>query len=253
MDNPIACRLASYGPHHERAWTHLPELGIRHIEVPIPAPDECATMRQRLADSGLTATSAQVRCFLAEPDIIESMTRQCETCRALGIALALAPVRAGEMAKQVAYDRLRELGDVARAYAVTIVLETHPDLLTHGWQARETIEAISHPNVRINFDPANIYFYNEGLDPVAELAVCIADVAAIHLKDSHGTYQSYDFPPLGDGIIDFPSIVALLREHRYAGPMTIELDVARDVPLDETATCLRVERSVTYLRSLGVL
>ena len=36
-------------------------------------------------------------------------------------------------------------------------METHPDLITNGQVARQTMTSINHPGVRVNFDTANVY------------------------------------------------------------------------------------------------
>jgi inosose dehydratase len=133
------------------------------------------------------------------------------------------------------------------------MLETHPNLSTNGQVSRRTMLAVGHPNVRINYDTANIYFYNEGLDTLAELNHCVDFVAGMHLKDSKGLYRTFDFPVLGQGIVDFPRVFETLRERDFRGPCTMELEVAHDVPIDEAATKARVEESVAYLRRIGAM
>ncbi len=80
----IACRLASYGNYQDRAWPHLPEIGIRNIEMPAPSPDELASVKERLAAHGLTATSLQGKTDITQPNAAESMKPQFEACAALG-------------------------------------------------------------------------------------------------------------------------------------------------------------------------
>jgi len=61
MPNLIACRLSSYAGFQDRAWTHLPELGIHHIEIHIPAPAEQKAIAAKLKDHGLHASCMQAR------------------------------------------------------------------------------------------------------------------------------------------------------------------------------------------------
>ena len=196
MSNLIACRVASYGKFEDRAWTHLPEIGIHNIEAQVPAPDELAQLKKKLADHGLTASSLQGSCDVQKPDAAEVMKPQLEACAELGAKICFLSAKAGEADRSAVYDRLRTIGDDAAGRGVTVAVETHPDLAENGTVARETMEAVNHANVRINFDTANIYFYNDGLKADTELPKVIDYVAAIHLKDTTGGFKTWNFPAL---------------------------------------------------------
>lgn len=253
MRNLIACRIASYGNYHEAAWEHLPTVGIRHLEIPAPPPEQIGEVKDRLARHGLQASSVQASFLIAENDWETAAAASLDACRALGSRLVLAIVRPGGLPREAVWPRLRDLGDAARDRGVTIMLETHPELATNGAVSRETMRAVDHANVRINYDTANIHFYNEGLDTVAELEKTAEFVAGVHLKDSRGLYRTFDFPVLGRGIVDFPRVFAILGERGFFGPYTLELEVANDVPIDETGTKKRIEESVAYLRTIGAM
>jgi sugar phosphate isomerase/epimerase len=143
------------------------------------------------------------------------------------------------------------MGDVAAGLGVTIVIETHPPLLTNGDLGRQTMEAINHPHVRINFDTANIYFYNENMTAVSELAKVIDYVASVHLKDTPGGYQEWNFPVLGTGVVDFPEIFKMLDDRGFAGPFTMELEGTQGVDFDEAGQLRYIADSVAYLRRIG--
>lgn len=55
----------------------------------------------------------------------------------------------------------------------------------------------------------------------------------VHLKDINGDCNSYpDYPPrrfraLGQGIIDFPGVMEILKKYKYEGFVTVELDFNR--------------------------
>jgi sugar phosphate isomerase/epimerase len=76
-------------------------------------------------------------------------------------------------------------------------------------------------------------------------------VAAIHLKDSKGLYESFDFPPVGQGIVDFPEVFQLLDGAGFEGPTTLEIEFLRH-PDPEGAFARTLRESVAYLKSIGV-
>lgn len=251
MPNLIACRVASYGEFAERAWTHLPEIGIRHVEIDVPADDAVDAVRRRLADHGLAASSLGGRCSIEAADAVEVMKPQLATCAALGARICFLSVHAGEADRAEVYGRLHALGAAAAAQNVTVALETHPDLMSSGDVARQTMAAVDHPNVRVNFDTANIYYYNENVTAPTELAKVLDHVGAVHLKDSRGRPHTWDFPALGAGIVDFPEVFRMLDDHGFDGPCTMELEGSEGITFDEAGRLQYVADSVAYLRRIG--
>ena len=138
-----------------------------------------------------------------------------------------------------AYARLRQVGDVAARHGLVVALETHPNLISNGDVARRTMEAVAHPSIRVNYDTANVHYYNHGVDSVAELRKVLPYVAALHLKESKGAYESFDFPPLGQGIVDFPAIFRLLDEAGFSGPTTLEIEFLDVTPTPRASSSAR--------------
>ncbi len=253
MNNLIAFRLAGYGPYQEKAWEHLPSLGIRYIEAKIPPADQIDDFRHRCNNAGLKPVCLQGRCDITAPDAVESMRPQLETCAALNAPLCLLCLKAGQTDRSLVYDRLRAIADYADIYGVTCVLETHPDLATNAQQARKTIINVNHPRIRINFDTANVYYYNHNLDMLDELQKLIDITAGIHLKDTPGNFGQWHFAALGTGIVDFPGIFRLLEQHNFSGPCTIEIQGIEGEDWDETTQLQQIADSVNYLRRINVL
>ncbi len=251
MPFTIGCRIASYGDYQDRAWTHLREIGIAHIEMPVPESGKFKEMKQKVADSGLTVTSLQARCDITQEDAPAVMEPQLEACKVFHAPICFLSVKAGDTDRNLVWDRLRAIGDHARTYDVTVALETHPDLLMNADLARETIQAVDHPHIRVNFDTGNIYFYNHERSAHEDLAAIIDHVAAVHLKDSNGGYQEWNFPELGTGVVDFPKVFGLLRDKKFSGPCTMELEGTRGIERSEQEQLDYIANSVKYLRELG--
>lgn len=253
MNNLIACRIASYGKFQDLAWSHLPTIGIRHVEMPAPDPGEIDDTRKRLADHGLQASSLQGKCQIAKPDVADDMRTQLYACSELGAKILFLSVKKGDTPEADAWDRMREIGELARVEGVTVVMETHPDLVTNGDVGRATMEAINHPNVRINYDTANVYYYNEGIDSVTEMNKLIEFVGAVHLKETDGGFKSWHFPALGKGMVDFPKVFQTLAARGFRGPYTLEIEGIAGIEWDEAAQLASIADSVAYLRTIGVM
>lgn len=253
MPNLIACRLATYGDYQDRAWTHLPEIGVRNIEMPVPAPGDWQAIKKKLADHGLRATSLQSRCDITQPDAADVMRPQIEACVYYGAKICFLSAKAGNTDRAVVRERLRAIGDVAASHGVTVALETHPDLVTNGRVGAQTMELVQHPNVRINFDTANVYFYNRNVTAVSELEKLLPHVAAVHLKDTPGGFEEWNFPALGTGVVDVPAVFKMLNARGFTGPFTMELEGTKGIERNEAEQLAYIADSVAYLRRIGVL
>ena len=190
-------------------------------------------------------------CDLSRADIARQVADQMPAFAALGCSIMFVSARRGDLPPETAYARLREAGEVAAGHGVTIVLETHPDLITNADVALQTMRGVDHPHVRVNFDTANIYFYNRGVDGVAELRKIVPYVAAVHLKDTDGGYRHWHFPALGEGIVDFAGVFDVLDAAGFAGPCTLEIEGIEGEQKTAELVRRRIAQSVDYLRSLG--
>lgn len=123
-------------------------------------------------------------------------------------------------------DLARRVCDYAARHGQTFALETGQE------PARvllEFIRDVDRPNLRINFDPANMILYGSG-DPIEALRAVGHLVVSVHAKDG-------DWPPkgvagalgkerpLGQGSVGMERFVATLREIGYTGPLNVEREV----------------------------
>ncbi|MBV8812823.1 MAG: sugar phosphate isomerase/epimerase [Acidobacteriaceae bacterium] len=107
----------------------------------------------------------------------------------------------------------------------------------------------ARPNLKINFDPANMVLYGTG-DPIEALDVLREHVISVHCKD--GDWPPVDKPaalgqerPLGAGSVDIPRFIAKLKEIGYRGVLNIE----REEP-DPNKRAADIRRAVKLLKSL---
>lgn len=249
--NIIACRTGSYGPFAHRAYGHLASIGLRHVEIAVPDADRIQATVDELSAHGLSASSLHGECDPQRADIAERIAAQMPAFEALGCKLMFTSAQRGDLTPDVAFARLREAGDAAAEHGVTIVLETHPDLAVNADVALETMRGVSHPNVLLNFDTANLYFYNHDIDCVEQLRRVVDYVGAVHLKDTDGGYRHWHFPALGEGIVDFAGVFQTLDEAGYDGPYTLEIEGLDGEEKTEPLVLGRIAKSVEYLAKLG--
>ena len=252
MSNLIACNLNSYRQYRDGAYAHLARIGLTNVEIPCPEPAEAGAAQLELNRFGLCPSSLIIRCQMHADDAVQRFVHSLNTVAEMGVALVFTSVKTGGIDRDFVYGRLQDIGDAAAERGIVVAMETHPDLVTNAEVALETMRCVNHPNIRINFDTANVHYYNEGVDAVEQFRRVSHAVAAVHLKETNGAFQTWHFPALGEGIVDFPSIFEIFASQGRNGPYTLELEGIRGESLTRRDVERRIEQSLDYLRARGL-
>ncbi len=252
MANLIACNLNSYRQYRDGAYEHLARIGLNYVEIPCPEADKTDAVQRELDGFGLRASSLIIRCEMHADDVVQRFTHSLNTVAEMGVGLVFTSVKTGGIDRDFVYGRLQDIGDAAAEREIVVAMETHPDLITNADVALETMRSVNHPNIRINFDTANVHYYNEGVDSVEQFRRVSHAVAAVHLKDTNGAFQTWHFPALGEGIVDFPSVFEIFAGHGRNGPYTLELEGIQGETLTRSDVERRIEQSMDYLRDRGL-
>lgn len=234
----------------ENAVKLLPETSIDGFEVSVRPADELADIVAALRDAGIEPKTAAGGVKLNDDASLANYVGALDALKELEIPIFFTSA-SGEDDFDAAMDLLRDLAEKAAARDVVISLETHPPYCENADRMLATMEAVDHPNLRVNFDTANIFYYNEGLDSADELERVTDYVASVHLKDTDGGFKSGNFPVLGEGVVDFERIFATLEEAGFEGPLTLELEGELVRDLDVEGRHLAVKDCMDYLRSIG--
>lgn len=256
-ENILSIRAGSFGKAADRAYEEMQKIGIRHLEVGIRHPSDAKAEKARYEKFGIKAGSLSGVIDIQSNDCGLKFEPWAAACQWLEAPVMFVSVKAGELNRRIAYTRLYECGEVARRYGFTICFETHPDLVTNMAVGLETMKGVDHPNVRINFDTANIYYYNEGIDGIKELKKILDYVAAVHLKETNGKPKTWYFPTFGDpqGIVDWKQTFGLLNQRNFHGPFTMEIEgcEGESERMGPDDYVKRVADSVALLRKLSLV
>jgi len=227
-------------------------LGVRCGQLGVPGGmelNEAAATRWKstLAEAGFALVTvfaayegedyADIPTVQRTVGFIPPATRSAREQRTLAVSDFAARLGVGSIACHVGFvpeDRthpdygavrelVRRVCDHAGRHGQTFALET-------GQERAEVLDAfmadVARPNLRINFDPANLILYGSG-EPVASLKFLARHVASVHCKDG-------DWPPqgvpgalgkeraLGKGSVGIPRFVQTLREIGFRGPLNVE-------------------------------
>jgi sugar phosphate isomerase/epimerase len=115
----------------------------------------------------------------------------------------------------------RELCDACAGFDQSFVLETGQESAA---VLLRFIADVDRPNLKVNFDPANMIFYGSG-DPIQALGMLSEHVLSVHCKDGNSPKEPGSLGSecaLGDGEVDFPAFLRQLKLMGYTGALTIE-------------------------------
>jgi sugar phosphate isomerase/epimerase len=149
---------------------------------------------------------------------------------------------AGDPDRKPFLDTLGAVSAAAAAKGITVAFETGQetaDLL------RRTLDELKCPNLKVNFDPANMLLYDKG-DPIRAVEILGPDIRSVHVKDAHRPTvpgQWGEEVPLGKGSVDIRKFVRTLKKVGYRGPLCIEREVG-----DQDGRLADVQHGIRFLR-----
>jgi sugar phosphate isomerase/epimerase len=148
----------------------------------------------------------------------------------------------GDPDRKAFLDTLATAGRLAADQGITLAFETGQetaDLL------RRTLDELKAPNLKVNFDPANMLLYDMG-DPIRAVEILGPDIRSVHVKDARRPRvpgQWGQEVPLGKGEVDIRRFVQTLRKVGYAGPLVVEREVG-----DQAARIRDIAHGLAFLK-----
>jgi sugar phosphate isomerase/epimerase len=135
------------------------------------------------------------------------------------------PENPGDPAYSSLVETLRELAQHCLQNGQTFCFETGQETPI---TLLRVMDDIGTGNLGINLDPANLLLYGKA-NPVDALDILGPYVRGVHAKD--GEYPTDgrslgEEKPLGQGRVNFPRLLARLREFGYNGALTIEREIS---------------------------
>jgi L-ribulose-5-phosphate 3-epimerase len=239
-------QIACGDPHHA-SWDEgdgMPaaalESGIVMTGAMLGFPGEDYTTPQTIKETGGFGNSA------LRGERIDRLKWALHRTMALGLSdlslhAGFLPVP-GDPGREVVLDTLAEAGRLAAARGITLAFETGQET---AQLLRLTLDELGMPNLKVNFDPANMLLYDMG-DPIRAVEILAPDIRSVHLKDARRPTASGAWGeevPLGQGEVNIGEFVNALRKNGYRGPLIIEREVG-----DQAARLRDVALGLSYLR-----
>ncbi len=239
-------QIACGDPHHA-AWEEgdrLPEAarkaGFRMTGAMLGFPGEDYTTPQTIQKTGGFGDPA------TRSQRLERFQWGLERTKALGLSDLMLHAgflpEPGDPDRKPFLDTLAKVSDLAKAAGITVAFETGQetaDLL------RRTLNELKCPNVKVNFDPANMLLYDKG-DPLRAVEILGPDIRSVHVKDANRPTTPGQWGtevPLGEGQVNIRSFVQTLKKVGYRGPLCIEREVG-----DQEQRLADIAHGVRYLQ-----
>jgi sugar phosphate isomerase/epimerase len=226
--NVDVVQIACGDPHHAD-WVEgdrLPEAaraaGFRMTGAMLGFPGEDYTTPQTIQKSGGFGNPA------TRPERLERFKWALDRTKALGLSDLMLHAgflpEPGDPDRKPFLDTLAKVSALAREKGITIAFETGQetaDLL------RLTLNDLKCPNLKVNFDPANMLLYDKG-DPIRAVEILGPDIRSVHVKDANRTKVPGAWGeevPLGKGQANIREFIKTLKKVGYKGPLCIEREV----------------------------
>lgn len=130
----------------------------------------------------------------------------------------------GDPGRKPFLDTLAQVSDLAKQAGITVAFETGQE---SSALLRRTLDELKSPNLKVNFDPANMLLYDKD-DPLKAVELLAPDIRSVHVKDANRPTTKGAWGeevPLGRGQTNTKAFVKLLKKVGYRGPLCIEREV----------------------------
>ena len=221
-------QIACGDPHHA-SWQEgdaMPAAakaaGFHMTGTMLGFPGEDYTTPQTIKHTGGFGNPA------TRPERLERFQWALDRTRELGLADMM--LHAGFLPEPTDPDRkpfldtLGKVSQLAQDKGITIAFETGQETAN---LLRRTLDDLQCPNLKINFDPANMILYDMG-DPIRAVEILGPDIRSVHVKDANRTTVPGAWGeevPLGKGQVNIKKFVQTLKKVGYRGPLCIEREV----------------------------
>jgi 3-oxoisoapionate decarboxylase len=192
-----------------------------------------------------------------KPEAVEDMRKHFRTCHLLGAKVMRVVGSSLDYRNDPHGPQIEKLTKIFKECArmagdegVKLADENHFDFTTDEYLG--LFEAVGSPHFGMCYDTGNCL--RNGDDPVASAKKLAKHVFATHTKDVQAQYgwdpkdwMFFSTVAVGDGIIDFPKLVAELETAGYNGLYAVELDYCDPRYRDEDDA---VKKSIACLKKL---
>jgi sugar phosphate isomerase/epimerase len=247
------------------------ELDIPTVQLQYPAqfdtPEGVAQIKAAVAQTGVEITTvfcgfkgesyADIPTVKATVGLVPESTRAERVAHINRISLFAQQLGVALVAAHIGFIP-EDHTDPLYPQMVQIVAAICDDLATRGQSfsletGQETAKGLKHflgdvakPNLRVNFDPANMILYGND-QPIEALDLLAPYIISVHCKDGLWPTepdQLGEEVPFGQGQVNAVAWLEKLFATGYKGPLTIEREISGDAQKRDIAAAVALIRGV---------
>ena len=244
----------------------LRETGLRRVQLALDplraSPKIWGDTEKVFREQGITAISGMVGCIGEDYSTLDSIrltggiapdatweqnVKNISACAAIAkkMGLKLVTFHAGFLPPNESHptfgkmlQRLDVVADIFMVQNILLGLETGQETAP---ELAGLLHKLNHPNIGVNFDPANMIMYDKG-DPVKALHILAPWIRQVHIKDARRTKVPGTWGeevPVGTGEVDWRGFfstfkhvvfnVNLAIEREYGTNRIADIRAAREV------------------------
>ena len=254
---PLAAITDEFSPDLETAIRSMSELGMTGAELRMLfgkniidlTDDEIEQAKQMIADRGMkivSLASPLLKCVLPDAPPVDRRFEQdsfnakhtiADQPRLAKRAFELAGRTGARIIRVFSYWRttdpeqcfdriveaLGQLAEQAAAHDVTIGIENeHACNVATAAETARVLKAVSHPNLKVVWDPANARVAGENPFPDGYRMLPPNRIAHVHAKDVRVEGNTVHWLELGAGTLDWQGQVQALVKDGYHGYISLE-------------------------------
>ena len=185
-------------------------------------PEYLASLKQRIAASGLAVNMAALRTRHNIPleDSIKEARKQVDNAQGLALTYLLTFGVDRPEEYEHYYKVMGDLAAYAQERKIKLVMKPHGGSSGASDEIATVMKTVAHPNFKIWYDAGNIIYYT-GKDPIEELKPIAKHVTGFCAKDC-GAVKSDVMIQFGTGKVDFAGVFGVLKGAGFDGPLMVE-------------------------------
>jgi len=266
LDRLAVCSWSLQPTSPEDLVQKLRATGISRVQLELDplrdAPKVWGDTEKLFRENNITIVSGMVRCLGEDYDTLESIRLtggiapdakweqnvkniSASATIAKKLGLKLVTLHAGFLPPDESHptfakmcQRLDVVADIFMVQNILLGLETGQETAP---ELASLLHKLNHPNIGVNFDPANMILYDKG-DPVKALHTLAPWIRQVHIKDAKRTKVPGTWGeevPVGKGEVDWRGFfttfkhvvfnVNLVIEREYGNSRVADIRAAREV------------------------
>ena len=216
--------------------------------------DDPLEVKQWMDDLGLKPSAVSAHCPLMRPEVsIPFLTKAIRYASDIGAPVVTTDegIKPEEMSDDEAFSimryTVRQVMKTAERYNICVGLEPHQQYTVRQDTFLRILDLSDSRCWKVNWDTGNIYLGGQA-DPYEMLEAVADRLCHLHAKDisiqqSESDRGGVTGTPVGcacgEGVVDWPRVLRILKQHNYQGVLSVECG-----KVDQA------ERSLNYLRNL---